>query len=80
MLTRDDILEWHNPPSSEHAQRLLRLAHEFFNTRPGNNKNGSGSDTRRRLVRNTPIRGPVNPRRTGKPSKQSWNAPARWYV
>jgi hypothetical protein len=55
MLTREEIEQWHNPPCTEQAKWLLRLANQFFNTPSGNKEHGSSSDTGR-LVRNTPIR------------------------
>ena len=34
MLTLEEIVDWHNPPSSEQQKRLLALANQFFNITP----------------------------------------------
>jgi hypothetical protein len=71
MLTREEILQWHNPPSTEEAKLLLMLADQFFNAGSGNNEDGSRNNTRGHLVRNTPIRGSIHRRRTDGASKHS---------
>jgi hypothetical protein len=36
MLTRQEIEQWHDPPSIEQAKWLLELADGFIGSRPGN--------------------------------------------